>query len=286
MGVALLLMETEVRALAPIEAQELSIAAGESLKTLTVSPQTTEIQLSERPLLVLFRGERSVQEAYGRLRALLESTKPVPKPRAKPPLSQQTSLVEALRRGAETGATVLLLRHDPEIKTIPRIVVNTSSNEPAGSSDQGTRREDVRLSTYKRLDSLEETIRELENTLMEISGHPSAELLYSQTAANDTAATPEPRKPPVPPKPWSLSPVSTQVDLSHPAVQTPALTQHALSSVLPASLWVTVGSSLFQPLMSAPCLNRHLIATEIENVQQGTDNRVFFSPFAVCLFGD
>ncbi|XP_070704337.1 SRC kinase signaling inhibitor 1 [Pempheris klunzingeri] len=196
-GVALLLTEQEVRVVSPVEAQELSRAIGEALQTLTISAQTkevSEVQLSDRPLLVLFRGEESIRKAYRLLHSLLESSKPVPRPRLKSSLhlGQRSSLLEALRRGIETGAKVLTLEHNTEIKTIPEKT-----------------REDIRHSTYRRLDSLEETIRELENTLIEISGHPTADQLFTETTSRNSL-TSETKKPPVAPKPSSLSPTSIQ----------------------------------------------------------------------------
>ncbi|XP_073350091.1 SRC kinase signaling inhibitor 1-like [Pagrus major] len=218
--VALLLTELEVRVMSPLEAQEISRITGEALHTLTVSPQTkevSEVQLRDRPLLVLFIEEETVNQVYRRLHSLLESSKPVPKPRIKSslPSGQQSSLVEALRRGIETGDRVLTLQHNTEIKMIPGVQqhsVNTTTT-PSGSAKM---RDDIRHSTYRRLDSLEETIRELENTLIEISGHPTAEQLYTETCNKSTpvqttgSPTSETVKPPVPPKPSSLSPASTQ----------------------------------------------------------------------------
>ncbi|XP_069381819.1 SRC kinase signaling inhibitor 1 isoform X5 [Paralichthys olivaceus] len=220
---ALLLMELEVRAVSSLEAQELSNTTGKVIKTLTISPQTkevSEVQLGEQPLLVLFREEQTVREAYTLLYSLLESTKPVPKPRVKSSLhiGRQSSLVEALKRGMETGDRRLTL-HNTETK-IPEVqpgLVN-SSLKSNGSSNSRTnsRTEDVRRNTYKRLDSLEETIRELENTLIEISGHPSAEQLYAETTIKITPAqttgspSSETKRPPVPPKPSSLNTASIQ----------------------------------------------------------------------------
>ncbi|XP_027140826.1 SRC kinase signaling inhibitor 1 isoform X2 [Larimichthys crocea] len=230
-GVSLLLTELEVRVVSPVEVQELSSTRGGALQTLTISPQTkelSEVQLSDRPLLVLFREDETVKEAYRRLHSLLES-KPVPKPRIKSSLhsGQKSSLVEALGRGMETGDRVLILQHNTEIKTnseVQQTSVNTTlkSSGPASSvdsqSNQSQRKnsEDIRRSTYRRLDSLEETIRELENTLIEISGHPAAEQLYSETTTKCSpvqmtgSPTSETNKPPVPPKPSSLSSASIQ----------------------------------------------------------------------------
>ncbi|XP_051243127.1 SRC kinase signaling inhibitor 1 isoform X6 [Dicentrarchus labrax] len=210
--VSLLLTDLDVMVVSPIEAQEFSRTTGQALHTLTISPQTkeiSEVQLSVRPLLVLLKEEEAVREAYRRLHSLLELSKPVPKPRIKssPHSGPQSSLMEALRRGIETGDKVLTLQHNTGTKTIPEVQKNLSQKKT---------REDIRHSTYRRLDSLEETIRELENTLIEISGHPTAEQLYTETTTKSPpvqmtgSPTSETKKPPVPPKPCSLSPASIQ----------------------------------------------------------------------------
>ncbi|XP_035852961.1 SRC kinase signaling inhibitor 1 isoform X2 [Sander lucioperca] len=229
--VALLLTELEVRVVSPVEAKELCRTIGEALQILIISPQTNEVpevQLTGQPLLVLLREEKTVRDAYRLLYSLLESSKPVPKPRIKSSLhsGQQSFLVEALRRGIDTGDRVLTLQHNTEIK-IPEVQQKSinihlkssgscSSMGSLSSQSQRKTREDIRCSTYRRLDSLEETIRELENTLIEISGHPTAELLYTETTIKSTpvqmtgSPTSETKKPPVPPKPSSFSPASIQ----------------------------------------------------------------------------
>ncbi|XP_029293435.1 LOW QUALITY PROTEIN: SRC kinase signaling inhibitor 1 [Cottoperca gobio] len=229
--VALLLTELEVRVVSPGEAQELSRIIGEALQTLNISQQTNpvpEVQLSDRPLLVLLREESTVRDAYRLLHSLLVSSKPVPKPRMKSSLclGQQSSLVEALRRGIETGDRVLTLQHNTEVKIHEArqksVNITLKSSGSASSVDsrsnqsQRKTREDIRHSTYRRLDSLEETIRELENTLIEISGPATAEQLYTETTPNSPpvqmtgSPTSETQKPPVPPKPSSFSAASIQ----------------------------------------------------------------------------
>ncbi|KAI3359573.1 hypothetical protein L3Q82_013968, partial [Scortum barcoo] len=210
-GVALLLTEQELRVVTPLEAQELSRTTGEALQILTMSQQTkevSEVQLSERPLLVLLREEKTVTGAYMLMHSLLESSKPVPKPRIKSssPMGQQSSLMVALRRGIETGDRILTFQKNTEVKT----------EVQQNSANTGKTREDIRRSTYRRLDSLEETIRELENTLIEISGHPTVDQLYVETTSRNSpeqmtgSLTSETKKPPVPPKPSPLSTASIQ----------------------------------------------------------------------------
>ncbi|XP_066554726.1 sickle tail protein homolog [Amia ocellicauda] len=120
------------------------------------------------------------------------------------------------------------------------------------------RSNEIRRSTYKKLDSLEETIRELESTLQEISAHPSAGHLFSQEFLGRLGTAPDsgntqvdcPRdieqiqisgllastdpqagttgleatspvtrqKPPVPPKPTALPPATAKVHSHFPSL--------------------------------------------------------------------
>lgn len=235
--VALLLTELEVRVISSVEAQELSRTMGEALHTLTISSQTKEvsdIQLSGKPLLVFLKEEKTVREAYELLHSLLTSSKPVPKPREKSSNHsvQQCSLFEALRRGIETGNRVLTLKRHNEINyfhedrqnsvnTTVKTGYSASSNDSQSNQCPRKPGEDIRYSTYKRMDSLEETIRELEKTVIEISGYPTAEQLYSETTAKSTPVqisgdpTPKTKRPPVPPKPSSWSSALIQVHFLH-----------------------------------------------------------------------
>lgn len=212
-ALALLLTELDVRVMSSLEAQKLSKTAGDALQTLIIWQDTKEVsysQLGVRPILVLFENIKTSKEAYRLLHSLVVSSRPVPKPRGKASLhpAPQSALLEALRRGMETGDRILTFEPDPETKQ---------------------NLDDVRRTTYRRLDSLEETIRELENTLIEIGGHPT----------EMTACPPEAKKPPVPPKPTSVTPATIQVHCATPAVQLPALFSH---------FW----SFTFKLLVSAP----------------------------------
>lgn len=259
---AVVLTELEVMVVSPSEAQELRRTGAEGLQTLTLPPLAsegnTEVRLCGGPLLVLFRETVTVQEAYRQLHSLLGrdggSSKPVPKPRAGPSHSslcrspriilspdRRDPLREALRVGMETGDKILTLHSSTGTESAPAAhpELGLSSVDPApkpngsAGSEEGqarvaqspwTRGEDIRSSTYRRLDSLEETIRELENTLLELSGHPPTGHFYPETLSTDTrlAEVPEPartpsasasetKKPPVPPKPCSFTPTMTKV---------------------------------------------------------------------------
>ncbi|XP_076000099.1 SRC kinase signaling inhibitor 1 isoform X2 [Genypterus blacodes] len=233
---ALVLTELQVRVLSPTEVLELVGTRGDTLQTVTLPLQLhLEVSWSERPILVLFREEQTVREAYRLLLCLLDSSEPACKhrvgssavsaPPSAPRISlhagQQGSLVEALRRGIERGDRTVTFHPNAEFPMIPKVqqIPAESTPEPQGSGSSAEsaanlrqRGRDIRGSTYRRLDSLEETIRELENTLLEMSGHPTAEHLYVDSAPGQTDAphAAEIQKPPVPPKPSSRSPASTQ----------------------------------------------------------------------------
>nr|XP_054596158.1 SRC kinase signaling inhibitor 1 isoform X6 [Nothobranchius furzeri] len=209
---ALIVTDLDMMVVSPREVQELQRT---EVLTLTISPQTkevSEVELNKRPVLLLFDKEYAPRDAYRLLYSLLERSKPVPKPRIKfsHQPSQPITLMEALRRGIETGDQLLVFQHNNN--TVQESTLHCSSEDSLSTSERSMT-QDVRLSTYKRLDSLEETIRELENTLIEISGHPVTDKLYAgetTPAERIGSLTSETRKPTVPPKPSSLSPASVQ----------------------------------------------------------------------------
>uniref|UniRef100_A0A8D3DXQ8 SRC kinase signaling inhibitor 1a n=1 Tax=Scophthalmus maximus TaxID=52904 RepID=A0A8D3DXQ8_SCOMX len=85
------------------------------------------------------------------------------------------SALEARELSETTGEIIKTLTISPQTKDVSAVQLGD-----CGSAESRTRTtEDVRRSTYRRLDSLEETIRELENTLIEISGHPTSHHLCS-----------------------------------------------------------------------------------------------------------
>ncbi|MEQ2236926.1 hypothetical protein ILYODFUR_017596, partial [Ilyodon furcidens] len=205
--ISLLLTDMEMRWLSPHEVQELKSI---SLKTLIISAQIKEVSeadLNERPVLILFRKGNTLKDTYRLLYSLLEASSPVPKLRIKSSYhpTRQQSLMEALRRGIETGDGVLTFQHADEVR-----IQQSNCDSKGGSSSQSRMTQEVRLTTYQRLDSLEETIRELENTLIEISSHPVTEKLYTETATISIPAQrtgtlmSETKRPPVPPKPASI----------------------------------------------------------------------------------
>lgn len=202
----LLVTDAEIRVLAPVEVEELRQTFEGGLGTLKISSETSEMPcqeiLSEQPILVVFQKERTAKDAYRRLHRLLVSMRPAAKPRMK--FQHYTGklerLVDALLTGSESGDRLLKLQ--------------SSNSSSASVEEQKPAKQNVCRSTYKRLDSLEETIRELENTLIEIGGHSTVDQLYSgSTASPDLgqASASETKKPPVPPKPTSFKRASIQV---------------------------------------------------------------------------
>ncbi|KAJ8414427.1 hypothetical protein AAFF_G00052970 [Aldrovandia affinis] len=215
------------------------------------------------------------EEEEGALHMEGQSGGPVPKPRTartqsssrslgprvQLPSLQLGSLKEALRQGLQTGCTTLQLsiseeRHSGvsargESGRKPNFVhPGVCASTPNGSSPpqqsravgeraRGVLAGDICSSTYRRLDSLEETIRELESTLKEISGHPSADYLFPRDVLGQpgadgsrepwdsaritggpvplprTADSQAKRKPPVPPKPSAIPSTLTKVHLPY-----------------------------------------------------------------------
>ncbi|XP_032442558.1 SRC kinase signaling inhibitor 1 isoform X14 [Xiphophorus hellerii] len=205
--ISLLLTDMEMRWVSPHKVQELKSI---DLKTLTISVQNKDIseaQLNERPVLIIFREGNTLKDTYRLLYSLLESSNPVPKLRLRSfhQHTQQQSLMEALRRGIETGDDVLTFQHADDVR-----IQQSNCDSKSSSSSQSRMTQEVRLSTYQRMDSLEETIRELENTLIEISSHPTRETLYTESATRSIpvqrtgSLMSETRRPPVPPKPASI----------------------------------------------------------------------------------
>lgn len=201
----LLLTDLEMRRVLPHEAQELKNIVH---KTLNISAQIEEVsvaELDERPVLLHFRKGNSLKDTYRLLYSLLESSNPTPQRRLRSfhQSLQQPPFMEALRRGIETGEDVLTFQHADEVRMEP-------SNWDLSSQRRIT--QELRLSTYQRLDSLEETIQELENTVIEISGHSMTEGLYTETevalmsipAQRTGSLKSETKRPPVPPKPASI----------------------------------------------------------------------------------
>ncbi|KAJ3600441.1 hypothetical protein NHX12_031424 [Muraenolepis orangiensis] len=222
----LVLSEPEVRVVSPVEAHGLSRSRPDGMQMLVLPPpphagRPSGETLRDRPALVLFRVKVTVREAYWLLYSHLAGATPGSG-------SSSCSLPGALRRGMETGDRVLKLQPASGPEKPPRAFAHNTHPEssspdgPGGSgkSPRGSKGEDVRHSTFRRLDSLEETIRELENTLLELSGQPPSRpgepCRESHGGGGGTTTTSPPTgRPPVPPKPSVLTPPApTQVPLA------------------------------------------------------------------------
>ncbi|XP_067869668.1 SRC kinase signaling inhibitor 1-like isoform X7 [Heterodontus francisci] len=118
------------------------------------------------------------------------------------PKQQLNALTKAIESGTKTGRKTLQVVVYEEEEKIDKITGEKQTEvkkyelnqiEPSKSrtcnvtsKTQSTatafaRTEEIKNSTYKTMDSLEETIRELESTITQISQHPSADFLFSKT---------------------------------------------------------------------------------------------------------
>ncbi|XP_048847714.1 SRC kinase signaling inhibitor 1 isoform X8 [Brienomyrus brachyistius] len=189
--------------------------------------------LSSAPLFVLFKEPLEVKEAYRCLEALLDeegeaetvgSESVSSGSKIKLPRKQLAILRKATRQGAETRCRTLSLCPDIETqvggtcknveRTSDRLAAPVES-QPKATLLHGSQAEDIRSSTYRRLDSLEETIRQLETTLQEIGAHPACSFLEQgtdeiATVAFETSHSPDKKKPPIPPKPTGVPAVITK----------------------------------------------------------------------------
>ncbi|KAL4660526.1 SRC kinase signaling inhibitor 1-like, partial [Arapaima gigas] len=303
---ALVLTHKELRVVSKAEAQVFTNQHGQQLETLTLPVQSQTLSefsshgkcicrpcLSSAPLVLFFREQMQVKEAYRHLEALLEEDdsycgnrgvddeagpltvagKPIPKPRLgrsvdtykkdtqpriKLPRSQLYALKAALSWGLQTGQRTLKLSFHPEndpcittdgtkrtmLKTYTgacesKLVGSVSLQQHSATGSQPGEDGEQKLCshTYQRLDSLEETIRELESTIQDISCQPSIGLhlrkfsltpesrteskklkkhtsTLEQSEGNTGSQTTSlifKKKPSVPPKPFGIPPQMIQV---------------------------------------------------------------------------
>uniref|UniRef100_A0A6Q2XRU8 Actin interacting protein 3-like C-terminal domain-containing protein n=1 Tax=Esox lucius TaxID=8010 RepID=A0A6Q2XRU8_ESOLU len=231
-------------------------------------------------------------QAVCQLQGVSKGKGPAGQPQRKPSVQKEQRIQESFENqkdpgdkeevslGLETGDRILTLPRSAGTESIPAPLPRQRSAEtavrPNGSvgcvGTQGCAGQeqilwkqggDIKRSTYRRLDSLEETIRELENTLLEISGHPNTEHPYAlqlptdalPTGAPDTAQRPatstaETKKPPVPPKPKPSSSPSTitQVYNMFPCILSSLESSHSLLPRLLGS-GVAVSTESFSSLL-------------------------------------
>uniref|UniRef100_A0A673X6U6 SRC kinase signaling inhibitor 1 n=1 Tax=Salmo trutta TaxID=8032 RepID=A0A673X6U6_SALTR len=165
---------------------------------------------------------------------------PVSQPQRKPSRRGELRILESFEKEEEREEREELSLALTELEVMvmsPSETQKLSCEESQAREEQGLnpwkQGEDIRSSTYSRLDSLDETIRELENTLLELSGHPTTVHLSPRTLPTDTAlsdgpdpaqtpgtSTSETKKPPVPPKPKPsyTTATMTKVYNMHPCI--------------------------------------------------------------------
>lgn len=184
----------------------------------------------------------------------MDPCRAVPNPRIALPREKQEALKEAVKLGLQTGQRTLKFSHDADgINGSAKQLDKANPKSHTGVCEPGSgalvsalpsiagegqsrkvQAQALRCNTYQRLDSLEESIRELESTLQEFSSKPSLgdsiatdslanlsalavnrnilEPLAEITKAETTSPQASPkRKPAVPPKPMELPAQMTKV---------------------------------------------------------------------------
>ena len=219
-GLGLLVTDREVRVLSKPEAQTIIRERGDEVQTMTLPVQTTDESgsihdipdLSRTPLVLLFREPVRISEAYCLLLALLETDREADPagPRASEPQSSSRArlphrdlgpLKEVVKLGVRTGQRTLEVPLAAGTESVEADLPEPGVSEPSQAQAGQFRRsqgEDIRSSTYRRLGSLEETIRELETALQEFGVHPSTPI---GTPVSTTTPSSNKTRPPVPPKP-------------------------------------------------------------------------------------
>ncbi|XP_072417410.1 SRC kinase signaling inhibitor 1 isoform X6 [Chiloscyllium punctatum] len=113
------------------------------------------------------------------------------------PKQRLNALTKAIESGSKTGRKILQVVVYEEEEKINKVtgerqmevkkyeLNQIEQNQGRTSKTQNTstgysRSEEIKNSTYKTMDSLEETIRELESTITEISQHPSSEFTFAK----------------------------------------------------------------------------------------------------------
>lgn len=143
---------------------------------------------------------------------------PKKKFRFKFPKKQLAALTQAIRTGTRTGKKtlqVVVYEEEEEDGTLKqhkeaqRFEIPSSQPEgPLEGPAQSSRTEEIRKNTYRTLDSLEQTIKQLENTISEMSPRALADSAHAAhgppphtlLARDDVPTAPEPPTP-VPPAP-------------------------------------------------------------------------------------
>ncbi|XP_067824871.1 SRC kinase signaling inhibitor 1 isoform X2 [Heptranchias perlo] len=120
------------------------------------------------------------------------------------PKQRMNALTKAIESGTKTGRKILQVVVYEEEEKIDKVtgqkqtevkkyeinqIEQSRSSVPSKTQTMGTafaRTEEIKNSTYKTMDSLEETIRELESTITQISQHPCTDYLFSKEFLGDS----------------------------------------------------------------------------------------------------
>ncbi|XP_064170962.1 SRC kinase signaling inhibitor 1-like isoform X2 [Anguilla rostrata] len=172
-------------------------------------------------------------------------------PGARPAHRQLGQLKEAVKLGIRTGQRTLEVPVTAGMEgvaagltreTLPKPAISEpgqakadqpgSDQAQAGQAEVGRFRrslgEDIRSSTYRRLGSLEETIRDLEHALQEFGVPPSVPV---DPPGSTTTPSPNKTRPPVPPKPkskaFAIQPTATKSGSSSSSPAVPAKPLHS-----------------------------------------------------------
>ncbi|XP_078080297.1 sickle tail protein-like isoform X2 [Mustelus asterias] len=116
------------------------------------------------------------------------------------PKQQLNALTKAIESGTKTGRKILQVVIYEEEEKIDKVtgkkqtevkkyqINQIEKSRPPKTQNTTTafaRTEEIKNSAYKRMDSLEETIRELESTISQISQHPGNDFIFSKEFLND-----------------------------------------------------------------------------------------------------
>ncbi|XP_043530749.1 sickle tail protein homolog isoform X2 [Chiloscyllium plagiosum] len=113
------------------------------------------------------------------------------------PKQRLNALTKAIESGSKTGRKILQVvvyeeeekinkvtgERQTEVKKYELNQIEQSQGRTSKTQNTSTgysRSEEIKNSTYKTMDSLEETIRELESTITQISQHPSSEFTFAK----------------------------------------------------------------------------------------------------------
>ncbi len=218
------------------------------------------------PRLPLWKQDLSASQKVPRLQDLDAAQRELPSPvqdvtQSCPPLTSERAIKQPLRREPRVQESLEAAKETNagRMKKLDTGLSVSPQNEPIETSQVGLIRtqgvggekEDICHSTYRRLDSLEETIHELELSLMEFSTDPHMGNIFPasvQTQRSSTKGSSSTRytadggdtnKPTVPPKPSCISTATAKVQPNPQYLLQPwpFCLFHLLSSCLVEGVW-------------------------------------------------